>query len=275
MPITNASPMGFLWRFMGLSRSYAVFTGLAETAGGLLLFFRRTTTLGALVAGGVMLNVVMLNFSYDVPVKLGSSHLFLASVFLLLPDLRRLAAVLLLNRPAPAADLRPPRLFARFPRAGLAVKLGFVLVMLGTHTYSEWDSYWTAGPGVPLPPLYGAYEVESFEKNGEVVPPLLTETKRWRRVAADKWGFYTFFMNDTRRGYRVMEHDAATGKLILGVSEEEQYTVSMTKTDPERYLLEGKLGEDNLSVRLKKIHLEESTLLGRGFHWVTEVPFQR
>ena len=46
----DSSPMGLLWTFMGYSRPYNFLAGACEASGGLLLFFRRTTTLGALVA---------------------------------------------------------------------------------------------------------------------------------------------------------------------------------------------------------------------------------
>ncbi len=86
----EASPMGLLWAFMGASTLYTVFSGGLEAIGACLLFFRRTTALGALILVAVLGNVVMMNFSYDVPVKLFSSHLWLAAVFLLLPDIPRL-----------------------------------------------------------------------------------------------------------------------------------------------------------------------------------------
>jgi hypothetical protein len=50
--------------------------------GGALLLFRRTTTAGALVLIAVLTNIVTLNFSCDVPVKLFSSHLLLMAVSL-------------------------------------------------------------------------------------------------------------------------------------------------------------------------------------------------
>ena len=93
-PIGEGSPMHLLWTFMGTSIPYVIFTGAAEMLGGLLLAARRTTLLGALVCIGVLSNVVMLNLSYDVPVKLYSSHLLLMAVFLAAPDLRRLAVAL-------------------------------------------------------------------------------------------------------------------------------------------------------------------------------------
>lgn len=86
----ESSPMGLLWTFMGYSTAYNIFTGLGEVIGGFLLLFRRTRLLGALIVVAVMSNVVMLNFSYDVPVKLFSSHILVLAIFILLPDMKRL-----------------------------------------------------------------------------------------------------------------------------------------------------------------------------------------
>ena len=86
----DSSPMNVVWSFMGASRAYTVFAGLGEVVGAILLLFRRTTILGAMVVVGVMTNVVMLNYCYDIPVKLYSSHLLMMAVYLLLPEAGRL-----------------------------------------------------------------------------------------------------------------------------------------------------------------------------------------
>ena len=101
----DSSPMGLLWTFMAASPAYTFFAGLGEVIGGLLLVFRRTTTLGGLVVSGVMLNVVMMNFCYDVPVKQFSIHLLMMAVFLLLPEFPRIANVLVWNRPTETSNL--------------------------------------------------------------------------------------------------------------------------------------------------------------------------
>ena len=64
--------------------------GVVELLGGVLLTCRRTRLLGALVVLGVMANVVMLNFCYDVSVKLHSSHLLAMTLFVAAAGLRRL-----------------------------------------------------------------------------------------------------------------------------------------------------------------------------------------
>ncbi|HEY6565809.1 MAG TPA: DCC1-like thiol-disulfide oxidoreductase family protein, partial [Pirellulaceae bacterium] len=81
IPIGDTSPMGLLWTLMGASSAYQVFAGLGEAIGGFLLLWRRTTLLGAAIAAGVMANVVALNYCYDVPVKLFSSHLLVMAIY--------------------------------------------------------------------------------------------------------------------------------------------------------------------------------------------------
>ena len=79
----ESSPMNLLWTFMGASGPYTIFTGLGEVAGGILLLFRRTRLLGAMVIVIVMSQVVMLNLSYDVPVKIYSAHLLLIALLIM------------------------------------------------------------------------------------------------------------------------------------------------------------------------------------------------
>ena len=59
----------------GHSGPYTFIAGLAEIVGAVLLLWRRTTLIGALLLAGVLVNIVLLNFCYDVPVKLFSVEL--------------------------------------------------------------------------------------------------------------------------------------------------------------------------------------------------------
>src|SRR5579864_8264537 len=172
-PFGQASPMGLLWTFMGVSTPYTVFAGAMEVLGGVLLFFRRTTTLGALVTIPVMTNVFMLNMCYDVPVKQYSLHLLLMAVFLLVPDLGRLANVLVLHRPTEPASLAPPW-SARWARiGGLALCVVYLGYTLFTDVQGSLQFPNQFGPGkMAKAPIYGSFEVEEFVRNGQAVPPL-------------------------------------------------------------------------------------------------------
>src|SRR5260370_30935647 len=181
-PYGDSSPMALLWTFMGYSTAYSVFSGAAETLGGLLVFFRRTTMLGALMLMAVLVNIVMMNFCYDVPVKLFSSNLLLMSIFLLAPDLKRLATFLVLNRatqPVPPAPT-PRQPWLRHGRR--AVQILFVAWIVFLNIKNPLALRKQFGDHSPTPPLYGAYDVEELVKNGVTLPPLLTDSQRWRTV---------------------------------------------------------------------------------------------
>ncbi|WP_177762008.1 hypothetical protein [Flavobacterium sp. I3-2] len=81
--VGEMSPMGILWTFMGSSPAYSAFAGICQATAGFLLLFRRTSVLGALMAFGVMINIVVLNFCYDVPVKIFSTNLALIALFII------------------------------------------------------------------------------------------------------------------------------------------------------------------------------------------------
>jgi hypothetical protein len=152
----QSSPMGLLWRFMGFSPAYTAFAGSSELLPAVFLFFRRTALLGSLLAFVVMLNVVMLNFCYDVPVKLYSLNLLALAVFLIAPEARRLSRIFLLNAPVQPADLREPA-FQRpsTARVALVVKFAVLTVALGWSIFSSISLYRTskvitAQPSYPL-----------------------------------------------------------------------------------------------------------------------------
>ena len=97
-PVGELAPMRLLWIFMGYSTIYQVFAGLLEVAGGFLMLFRKTTTLGALLTAGVISNVVLMNFLFDIPVKGLSSHLFFFALMLAAFDFQRILNVFILNK---------------------------------------------------------------------------------------------------------------------------------------------------------------------------------
>lgn len=122
----QSSPMHLLWFFMGFSRPYAIFGGLMEAIPGVLLLFERTETIGALGSAAVLLEVAVLNYCYDVPVKLYSTHLFVMSLFLLLPDFKPMWDFFVRRRTAALEGVWVPRSERRALR--IARRTAFVLV---------------------------------------------------------------------------------------------------------------------------------------------------
>jgi uncharacterized membrane protein YphA (DoxX/SURF4 family) len=277
-PFGQASPMGLLWTFMGASTPYTVFAGAMEVLGGVLLFFRRTTTLGALVTAAVMTNIFMLNMCYDVPVKQYSLHLLLMAVFLLVPDLGRLANVLVLHRPTQPASLAPPWP-ARWARiGGMALCVVYLGYTLFTDVQGSLQFPNQFGPGkMAKAPIYGSFEVEEFVRNGQAVPPLLTDGSRWRRVTSIYSQMLSVrWMDDTQHRY-TSEYAAAKHTVALSSFDGKggKWAFTYAFPDQDHLVLQGTLLKDALTVKLRRLDPSSFLLVSRGFHWVSEYPFNR
>jgi hypothetical protein len=277
-PLGDSSPMGLLWTFMGASAAYSIFTGAAEMLGGLLLVTRRTTLLGALVCIGVMSNVVMLNFAYDVPVKLYSAHLLFLAFFLAAPDLRRLADALVLNRPAEPSAIGP--LFRRKWLDRGAVALRTVLIGLfiwqGLKGASQNSALYTQEARAKTP-LRGIWSVDELTIDGQVRPPLVTDEQRWQKVVFDNPGqMGIFHMNDFRDRYNV-EVDTAKKAFVMTerFNPDRKTTVAYHQPAPDRLTLQGTFDGKKIRALMHRTEPPKFLLLTRGFHWVNEVPYNR
>lgn len=176
-PFGEASPVALLWTFMGYSPVYTMFAGWLEVIGGMLLFLRRTTLLGALVLVGVLMNVVMLNICYDVGVEVSAVHYLLMAAFLIAPDSRRLLDLLVRNRPAAAAVLRPFPVADRRLRGGLmAVKAALIAMVI--YQFVSMNRFTQGTPDR----LEGFYRVEAFTLDG-AQDMNVPDDRRWVRVA--------------------------------------------------------------------------------------------
>ncbi len=274
--IGEASPGGFAWTFLGFSVAYEMFAGAAEVVSGMLLLFRRTQTLGALVGAGVLANVFMLNMSFDIPVKQYSLHLLLMCVFLLALDRERLMNVLLRARVA-----LPPRHFDLFTtrRARtVAWAAGIILGvwMLGGSIYGEAKGIREFGRLAPRGPLYGIFEVEEDVKNGTVQPPLLTDATRWRRFATSSSGALVRLATDSmvRFGLKTdsVKHIAT---LANGSDSTKWLRLSYAFSDSMHLALSGRIGPDSVAMTLRRRPESTYLLVSRGFHWVNETPYFR
>jgi hypothetical protein len=276
-PFGDASPMGLLWTFMGASMSYNIFTGAGELLGGLLLTTRRTTLLGSLVCFGVMSHVTMLNFSYDVPVKLFSMHLVAMSLFLMAPDLGRLAKMFVLNRAVEPAVLRPLSRWNWVNQGSVVLRTLAVGGFLVLALYGAQQGRQTYGDLASKSPLYGIWNVDEFEVDGKVQPPMITEKERWRRVVFDYPQVIAIqMMNDSRRRY-MLKLDTGSKTIALTKRDDPAWKSDFSYTEPEPGLLalEGTLDGRKIKAKARRADTSEFLLMSRGFHWISEYPFNR
>jgi uncharacterized membrane protein YphA (DoxX/SURF4 family) len=269
-PFGTFSPMGVLWSSIGAAPAYEIFAGCAEVAGGMLLIVPRTATFGALICLMDMIQVFMLNMTYDVPVKLFAFHLILLSCFLLAPDVPRLVNVLFLNRgTAPSARAQLFR-GVRANRIALAAQLALGLWLAGMNSYSAWG-YWSIfGGGRASSPLYGIWEVRqnSIDEPGSV---------HWRRAIFDFPGQMAFQKADDSFAHYGASIRLTDRTLALTRRADKNWTANFTFQRPaqDRLILDGRMDDQEVHLELQLIDRNKFLLVRRGFHWIQEFPFNR
>jgi hypothetical protein len=293
-PLGTFSPMATLWNSMGSAPAYEIFTGCAEVAGGLLLIVPRTATLGALISLAAMIQVFVLDMTYDVPAKLLAFHNFLLSCFLLAPEVPRLVRFLLLNRAtAPSTQVQPFR-SVRANRIALAAQIIFGLWLVGMNFQDCW-SYWsTEGDGRPHPPLYGIWEVHQMSIDEQLRPPLLTDSTRWRRAIFDlpsrncaalytqvRYTQASLCMAFQRIDDSFAPYGASINlperTIALTKSDDKNWTANFTFRRPaeDQLILDGRMDNHQVHMELQLTDRNSFPLISRGFHWTMEAPFGR
>jgi hypothetical protein len=275
-PFGNFSPMGVLWTSIGASPAYESFTGAVELLGGVLLFFPRTTLLGALISLVATGEVFVLNMTYDVPVKLLSFHLVLMAVILLAPYASNLFDLLLRHRPLTPVEEPPIGRTPRRRRLALVAQAvyGLLIVLLAfSASIFTWSRF---GAGAPKSPLYGIWNVEQMTIDSELRPPLVTDGSRWRRVIMQTPTAVVFQrMNDTFDRFTAeFGKDARTLK-VTSVDRKTSSTLTYRRSPSDRLVLDGTLDGRLVHLELTQVDLNTFLLNNRGFHWIQEVPFNR
>ena len=304
-PYGDSSPTSLLWIFLGSSAAYSAFTGLVEVFGGVLLFNRRTTTLGALISFGAMVHVFVLNMSYDVSVKIWSVNWMALSALLLVPDFRRLMNVFVLNRPTEKVEF--PVLFKSKKRARKWFIAGMVClaVTLGVKILALVSGYNRSYGQTPVS-IYGIYEVDSFTLNEEILPPLLTDEQRWKTLVIERSGLASIMgMNGDPQDFLTQIDDERGTIAFMANPDETQTTAGATRLayDPRiirrhyeravetetstehvlnftqsadnRLTIVGSWRGNSIKVQLTRIDESQFLLLNRGFHWVQFYPYFR
>ncbi len=187
------------WLSVGIVPWYQVFGGLVEIAAGVMLFFRKTTTFGAILLIGALGDITFVNYAYDGGVHVYAFYFVFLGLFLLADDLPKLYNLLILERyTVPVRyypDLNQPVL--KYSR--IVLKALTFVIFFGVLTYTEvinfkYDPYKqpsTAG----LKQLRGNYHVTEFKLNGKVIPYNPLDTVRWQEATFENWTTLTFKVN--------------------------------------------------------------------------------
>lgn len=276
-PLGEFSPMGLAWNYMGFSKGFGMFAGLMEITGGLLLIFRRTSTLGAFIIIGVMTQVAMMNMMFDIPVKIFSFHLILMALVIFMTDMKRFIAVFIKNTATKSYEYFYPITSKSYHTTISRLKKVLVPILLVAATILGYLGELNISDINHKPHLYGIWETETFAINNDTIPPLIADENRWRYLIIERKGRsvvksmtdklipYTF-ITDTL-GNQITMHTKGGKKDSLNLKFEHR--------EPGYLKLFGSLENDSIIVTLKKKNLDSLPLTSRSFHWINERPYNQ
>ena len=284
-PYGESSPMGLAWAYMGYSTGYNLFTGFAEVIAGTLLFFRRTTAIGAFLAFIVSANIMAMNYSFDIPVKLLSTTMVLMSLFLLGDNIRRLFDLFFLGRTTPLSVVPRAPIRKKGLRITLVVVKGLLVIYaIGGTAWQSLDALRQYGDNTPHTALYGIYNTRSFLLNNDTLAPLQSDTIRWKQLVVDGWSAYPYggikMMSDSFHSYGIKTDTVARLLTITDYADSnKRWRLHYSYSSNDSLILWGSpiWGKQADSIRIAMIRypLNKFRLNTRGYHWINEYPYNR
>lgn len=156
-PLRDLSGFQLTWRFFGYSYAYTLFVAGGQLGAAILMCFGRTRLLGACLQAPIMANIVVLNITHGIPVRLLSAILLALDLYLIAAlGGRRLLAFVLGDRVTP----RPPGP-TRWRIAGLkALFLALYILYVGAAMLAARQSWYQPSP------VYGTWEVAEVRRSG-------------------------------------------------------------------------------------------------------------
>lgn len=273
-PYGMSSPMGLAWTFMGASRGFSMFTGWAEALAGVFLLFRKTAKLGALQSMVVMSVIVAMNFCYDIPVKIFSTHLLLAAIFVIAPEIPRLLRFLFTGKAIPESGLYMLPLSSKWVIVSWVlvksvVIIAIVVMVVDMERYAY--EVRTVNKSVPL---YGLYTAEWVLRNNDTIPAQLTDSTRWHYLILQYKDRATVRYMDESFEYFDVKVDTVKYTMEMK-DEDEKETVYNYISKGDVLTLQRNLKFDTTRIILRKYDTKKFLLTNRSFRWVNEVPFNR
>ncbi|WP_410876336.1 DoxX family protein [Nocardia sp. A7] len=288
-PFGHMSPMAVLWAQSSLSEPYEMALGAAEVVAGLLLILPVTAGIGSVLAVVVALQVLLMNLSFDVPVKLFALQLCLFAIVLAAPDIARIVRTLL-GRAVDARTSTPLLTTPRGNRILLAAQVLMGVWLLCATTVEAYDGWHTYGNARPKSPLYGIWNVTEYSVAGEQVPALVdfreppansgmpNASERFRRIIFDiPQGMTVQRLDDSLVSFPArIDTDQHTITLSKDTAHQWKIaTFNYVQPQPDRLILDGTLGGRPVRMQLDQVDLAQYPAVSRGFHWVQATPYYR
>jgi hypothetical protein len=257
-PVGNLSPFDLLWTTFGYGKPYQSFCGFFELGGAILVLFNRTRVAGLLISAAVMINVIILNYTYQVGVLILSFYILLIILFLLAPHVKQLLQFFFTRQPV------MPFQYAYQPGKRIkAVVFKIITVLfIGTSfmlTLQSAYSRYTRAENINHSRQYSL--VKNYVANGDTLKSIENDSLCWRtwseRVVDGKRYVSITTMNPNV--YKTYTFDNDSSKHLLALHPFNQkdtaslnfnYT-GINKTD---WRLDGTVKEKQVTIELQRVN---------------------
>jgi hypothetical protein len=268
----DSSPMGLAWTFLGFSKGYNLFMGIIEVS-SILLLFRRTMTFGAIITLTSTLNIMAVNYFFDVPVKIVSTALVIMTIFLLSNNIKQLWLFFFTGESVSLSIIKVPEIKnkwlrnTKLPMISLAIILQIIYFLNANKEF---------GDNAPKPKLYGLYNVYLYTHNNDTIPPLMTDSVRWSQFEITQKSDATIrFMTNKQIGYTTKTDTLSHKIQLLSKDSTLTYSFVYENINPDKFILKGTFQNDSLAIFMTRKKINDYLLMNRGFHWINEYPFNK
>lgn len=275
--IGNNNGMSFLWTFMSYSKFYGFTAGLIEVIGGLLLLFRKTTSLGGFLLLIAMANVVLMDIGYDVSVKMFAIHLLLMIVLLIRTDLKRLFHFFLGSKPTLAYKYLPLFESSKLKKIGFALKgilLLYITISFAQYMVERVESQHTNA----YANLTSSQEVELFIKNGDTIPNKISNGNRWIKMNINDLSYIPETLmiakvDKTNERFKFTADTLAQKISLTSLYGENKDTHEITykALADNIFIYEGIFKGDTLWIQTKAKNLDDYRLIKSGTRWIRDL----
>ena len=275
LPYGMQKPSRVFFHFLAYSNAFEQFTGWMEVIGSLFLLWRRTVTIGAIVLLSMMSAVVIVNFGYDIRVRYISLHFLLITIYLLWNDRKRLVNLFFLNKPAEAVAYSPLISHPLWRK----IFMYFLLVLIACNLYKHiTDNIMYIGWGKVPRPLDGIYNTEYFIRGTDTIPPLQTDSLRWKKLIVDIRGEFLHLSHvqlstDTIQ-YCNTKVDTVNKVISFQFKDRDGFgkiqdscLMNYSLPDSSHLYLQGIWKKDSIKVMMKKYDLNNYPLYREKFNW--------
>ena len=262
--VGELSPIGLAWTYFGYSKGYNIFVGIMEIL-SVLLLFRRTVILGALITMAVSINIMTVNYFFDVPVKMISTVLFALSLFLLLPHIKPLYNLFLRGKSVRIKKIRRPKFNKSWKNIMLIViKIAVISVFATQQIFGLLNRQKLINRYLKKSPLYGIYQIENSRDLRTTIP------EDWKSIVFEYDGHATIRDMFYKKKSVSPLIDARAHIIKLN-----NFTFDYSVLENGDILLRKVLSDRTEEVKLIKQKPEEFELMKRKFNWIQEYPYNR